>query len=202
MMKLNADLLNLILYIQKLKDCLTARNILLEEHKDWFQIVENQFNNLPDSVFQNAGISKCRHNVESALNFIVHEKMLNCDEDELHRFSAAGFYPYLSAAEKATLKETPKDMVYISPRGKPIRFEHFEDGGTFDSPGSATYWAKMCIHHRNQYKSILGNRLDPSASGVCSVAGCSREADYYVDFDDSEVKFVDANGDLEDKSQA
>lgn len=42
-----------------------------------------------------------------------------------------------------------------------------------------------------QKKGILGKRADNggTACGTCSVKGCENEADYYVDFDKSEVKF-------------
>ena len=81
-----------------------------------------------------------------------------------------------------------KDMVYISKRGHQIVFDDYVD----ETEEYGTYWAEMCPHCHNKYRGILGNRADDggTAGGTCSVKGCEKEANYYVDFNKSEVAFV------------
>lgn len=47
----------------------------------------------------------------------------------------------------------------------------------------------MCPHCHNQYRNILGGRWSDigEAQRICSVEGCSNEADYYVDFKAEEI---------------
>ena len=81
-------------------------------------------------------------------------------------------------------------MIYTSPRGKQIVFDDFAD----NTEEYQSYWIEMCPHCHNKYRSILGKRADRgSAWGTCSVDGCENEADYYVDFDEKEVKFSETD---------
>lgn len=81
-----------------------------------------------------------------------------------------------------------KNMVYTSKRGKQIVFDDFVN--EIKEYGSC--YVEMCPHCHNKYRGILGKRCDASgtAMGTCSVKGCWREADYYVDFDKNEISFV------------
>ena len=75
-----------------------------------------------------------------------------------------------------------KNMVYKSLKGKKIVFDDFVD----NTMEYKSYWVGMCTCCYNKYRDILGNRIDDCGSGLCSVNGCSNEADYYVDFDMNE----------------
>lgn len=56
----------------------------------------------------------------------------------------------------------------------------------------SSYYVEMCGRCIEKYRKILGDRIDDgdAACGTCSVKGCSREADCYVDFDMNEVAFT------------
>ena len=77
-------------------------------------------------------------------------------------------------------------MIYTSKRGNRIIFDDWANDKGIDEEDFV--WVEMCKHHHNIYKGILGNRFDDGgACGICSVLGCDREADYYVDFKANEV---------------
>lgn len=78
-----------------------------------------------------------------------------------------------------------RDMVYAF-NNKQIVFDDYVD----NTVEYNSYWVGMCTHCHGKYKSILGNRADDCGSGFCSVKGCDKEADYYVDFDADEVEFI------------
>jgi hypothetical protein len=48
------------------------------------------------------------------------------------------------------------------------------------------YWSEICEHHAKKFiksKQIDENMLDRNAAGgICSVCGCNRSADHYIDF--------------------
>lgn len=79
-----------------------------------------------------------------------------------------------------------KKMVYTSKRGNKIIFDYFVD----NTKEYNTFYAEMCPHCHNLYKGILGNRASHGARGICSVDGCQKEADYYVDFSPEDVSFM------------
>ena len=87
------------------------------------------------------------------------------------------------------MKYFMKNMIYKAKRGKQIIFDDYTD----DTKEYNSYGVEMCSHCRNKYRNILGKRVDDggTACGTCSVKGCENEADYYVDFDENEVKFID-----------
>lgn len=80
-------------------------------------------------------------------------------------------------------------MIYNSKRGKQIVFDDYVN----NTEEYNSYWVEMCPHCHNKYRGILGSRADDrgSAQGICSVKGCENTADYYVDFDENEVSFVE-----------
>ena len=80
-------------------------------------------------------------------------------------------------------------MIYTAKRGKQIAFDDYVDN-TLDYK---SYWAEMCSHCHNKYRGILGHRCSEKgeAVGTCSVKGCEREADYYVDFSMNEVTVLE-----------
>lgn len=79
------------------------------------------------------------------------------------------------------------NMIYTSKRGKTIEFDDFCD----NTEEYQSYWVEMCPRCHNKYRGILGKRCDDgmTAQGICSVKGCERDADYYVDFSMEEVGF-------------
>jgi predicted sulfurtransferase len=81
------------------------------------------------------------------------------------------------------------NMIYTSKKGKIIVFDDYAD----NTEEYNSYWVEMCPHCHNKYKGILKNKTDDggTACGTCSVKGCENEANYYVDFDKSEVTFAD-----------
>ena len=81
-----------------------------------------------------------------------------------------------------------KRMIYVSPREKRIEFDAWED----DVKENGIFWVDMCPTCHNKYKGILGKRAHKDGSGVasCYVCGCENtNADWYIDFDPSEVIF-------------
>lgn len=48
-------------------------------------------------------------------------------------------------------------------------------------------WTNICQHCVDKY-NVDQDKLDDGASGYCMVLGCENEADYYIDFEDGEVK--------------
>ena len=87
---------------------------------------------------------------------------------------------------------TASKMVFKS-KGKRIVFDDFCDERDQDYCG---VWTGMCRECASKYMDILVddtcNRLDDCGSGICSVEGCSNEADYYVDFwADDDIEFVE-----------
>ena len=52
------------------------------------------------------------------------------------------------------------------------------------------YWAGVCedcvIKHQ-----IENELLDDSGMGTCDIKGCNKEAYYYIDFIDNEVRFIE-----------
>jgi hypothetical protein len=69
-----------------------------------------------------------------------------------------------------------------------------QDGNTVENEGEGChYWSGICKEHVNKY-SLGDDLLDEGGSGTCGIKGCNREADYYIDFHDSEIEFVKARG--------
>lgn len=79
-------------------------------------------------------------------------------------------------------------MIFAPKRAKKkIVFDDYQD----NTEEFQSYWAEMCSKCHNKYKSILGQRASIGAIGICSVKGCENEANYYVDFDEKEITFLD-----------
>ena len=76
-------------------------------------------------------------------------------------------------------------MIHTSENGKRIAFDDYTD----NTKEYFTYWSEMCSHCLNKNKDILENKYHYGAMGTCSVQGCENEADYYVDFNMTEVSF-------------
>ena len=81
-----------------------------------------------------------------------------------------------------------KNLVYTSKTGKQIVFDDWTKDDEYNSG-----WVSMCPSCHRKYRGILGNRCDDCGSGWCSVKGCERQADWYVDFSPSEVEEVQAD---------
>lgn len=82
---------------------------------------------------------------------------------------------------------------------KQIRFDDYE----YNTKEYQSYWAEICPECQKKYKDILGTRASLGAAGTCSVKGCWNEADYYVDFKEEEVDFVENGGiDMEPKENS
>ena len=78
-----------------------------------------------------------------------------------------------------------KKLVYVSPKGKRIEFDDFED----EREEYGTYWAPMCPHCHNKYKALLKRSCFSVGDGgsdemSCGVVGCENAVGgYYVDID-------------------
>ena len=58
--------------------------------------------------------------------------------------------------------------------------------------GKTGFWTQVCKRHADRYKGNFAHRLDECPSEcICGVCGCEYEADFYVDFHESEVTFLD-----------
>jgi uncharacterized protein YjbK len=73
---------------------------------------------------------------------------------------------------------------------KTIMFEY--NGIIFDDAErkydeNSNDWSQICKHCAEQH-NIDHDKLDEFGSGICGVAGCHNEADYYIDFEDGELK--------------
>ena len=80
-------------------------------------------------------------------------------------------------------------MKYVSPRGKEILFDAWED----EVEEYGTYWVDMCPRCHNKYRGIIKNKAwqGPSAEAACYVKGCSNTiGGWYVDFKADEVEFI------------
>jgi hypothetical protein len=51
------------------------------------------------------------------------------------------------------------------------------------------HWSGICQSCLDKHP-IEQNLLDDGGSGTCDIKGCSGEADYYIDFVDSELEFI------------
>lgn len=78
-------------------------------------------------------------------------------------------------------------MIFESPSGAKVVFDDFTD----NTEEYGSYWVEMCSRCYEKYGAFLELRVDESGSacGTCSVEGCEHQADYYVDFDEREVRF-------------
>lgn len=54
-------------------------------------------------------------------------------------------------------------------------------------------WTGICKACVNKF-SVDTNKLDEDGSGCCMVLGCENEADYYIDFEEGELKRMDMLG--------
>lgn len=82
-----------------------------------------------------------------------------------------------------------KLMTFKSTEDTLISFDDFTD----NTAEYGSYWVEMCKSCVQKYNAGLVNKLDHGAMGTCSVAGCNNEADYYIDFEQSEVQFETCN---------
>jgi len=69
--------------------------------------------------------------------------------------------------------------------------EQIEDGFKDEKlkPNTIHHWSGICETCLKDHP-IEENLLDNGGSGICDIKGCSDEADYYVDFIDSELEFI------------
>ena len=69
------------------------------------------------------------------------------------------------------------------------------DGIGFDDytqTDEGSFWSQVCKRHADRYKGNFAHRLDECPSEcICGVCGCEYEADFYVDFCEDEVTFLD-----------
>jgi len=74
-----------------------------------------------------------------------------------------------------------------------ITFDNWNDEKEFPEnemeDGNIHHWSGICQSCLNKHP-IEENLLDDGGSGTCDIKGCSGEADYYVDFVDSELEFI------------
>ena len=76
-----------------------------------------------------------------------------------------------------------KNMIYAY-KGKKIVFDDWEKD-------FAGIWTQVCTNCLVKYKGTLNVKVTnfPGEGEICGVKDCNGEADYYLDFDDSEVTF-------------
>lgn len=87
-------------------------------------------------------------------------------------------------------------MKYLNFKG--LLFDEFNDDYA-NGEDFQNIWVGMCESCAKRFGKKLGSdRMDNSGSGCCSVCGCDEEdldfygsADFYVDFDPSEVEILD-----------
>ena len=77
-----------------------------------------------------------------------------------------------------------EEMKYLGSVGRVITFDDFVD----ETEEYNQYWVGMCGECITKYKENLGDKV-PTGSplGTCSVKGCRKEADYYIDFSEDEI---------------
>lgn len=83
---LNSALLGLILFIQRSRNYHVSRCEIMGGSPDWTHEVKRDWNDIPGSAFEKAGIKRNNHNFEAMLQFQVTEAMLNASVDDLHAF--------------------------------------------------------------------------------------------------------------------
>lgn len=84
--RLNGALLSLILFMQRSRNYYVSRCEVLGGSPDWSHEVKRDWNDIPGSAFEKAGIKRNNHNFEAMLQFQVTEAMLNASVDDLHAF--------------------------------------------------------------------------------------------------------------------
>ena len=70
-----------------------------------------------------------------------------------------------------------KKLVFTAKNGKKITFDDFVVDSEYDS-----VWCGICEECAGEYREELYGHLDNCGSGCCSVDGCGKIANYYVDF--------------------
>ena len=75
-----------------------------------------------------------------------------------------------------------KNLLFTSAKGKTILFDDFVEEYDEEFKKDRPYWAEMCPHCHRKYRKILAGHFDVGGQATCSVAGCTNEANYYVDF--------------------
>lgn len=65
----------------------------------------------------------------------------------------------------------------------------FDDSTVTDDKHTWSQICEKCVH-TNHFEH---ESLDDGGSGICGVEGCENEADYYIDFNDNEVKCLQNN---------
>lgn len=90
-----------------------------------------------------------------------------------------------------------KNLLFTSPKGKTILFDYFVEEYDEEFKKDRPYWAEMCPHCYRKYHKALEGHFDDggSAQGTCSVKGCNKYAEYYVDFFATDnLKIVEVEG--------
>jgi len=77
---------------------------------------------------------------------------------------------------------------------KGIKFDDWVDNkdNYSEEDGLDGYWCEICNRCYKEFADKLYEKVVKGAAcGTCSVYGCDREADHYVDFERNEVKITE-----------
>lgn len=86
---LNERLLNLILFLQRSRDSYISKAEILGLNPNWYELVYQEYCQLPNRIFEQARISKNQHNFDRALHFTVTPEMMQCKTEALGQFPTA-----------------------------------------------------------------------------------------------------------------
>ncbi len=90
MRRLNYDMLNVVLAVQRLRSFMIADSSIREaagqETPSWLKSAESYYSEIPDCVMKVAGLHKNRSDFEKVLNFQVTDEMLKTNQNKLSQF--------------------------------------------------------------------------------------------------------------------
>ncbi len=118
MVKMNATLLNLIIYIKSSVTFQNSIKMLLPETEQYpYDFAKSNWNKLPYEVFEKAGIARNNINFEDMLQFEVTEEMMNAQEKELSRFETPFMTPVNANSKPSEIGVETSKIDTVSPTG-------------------------------------------------------------------------------------
>ena len=88
-MKLNEHLLGLILFLQRARLYYISKSEVCGFEGDWYRFAKEEYEDLPDDIFELARVKRNNFNFEEALYFVVTPEMMNCESEKLDQFITA-----------------------------------------------------------------------------------------------------------------
>lgn len=85
-----------------------------------------------------------------------------------------------------------KLLVFTADNEDRIVFDEWTDERGWKRDEGCDFWVYMCEECRRKYAHLLGGRVSPEDgnSDWCSVSGCGNSGNYYVDFAEGEVTYM------------